>query len=145
LGLIWTWFLAWIAIYLGFCLVVIGMIIFMIWFYLVTPVVVLEGFTGPEALGRSRQLVRGTLGKTALLGFLAWLLSVIVALVLGSVAGFIPWPHPLIGVFLRNLVGVLVLPVATAPHILLYYDLRIRKEGFDLQMLSNAMEQPATI
>ena len=47
-------------------------------------------------------------------------------------------------VFVQNLVNVLVLPIQTAPLILLYYDLRIRKEAFDLQMLSSAMEQPTT-
>ena len=112
------------------------MIIFMIWFYVVTPVVVLEGLTGPTALGRSRELIRGNVGKTALLGFLTWLMSVVTILILIVVSAFIPWPHPLFGVFFRNIMHVFVLPIMTAPQILLYYDLRIRKEAFDLQMLS---------
>ncbi len=141
-GLIWTLFLAWLVIYMGFCLVV-AWILFMIWFYVVTPVVVLEGVTGPAALGRSRELVRGNLGKTALLGFLAWLMAVVIILILRLVIGLIPWPHILFRVFIQNLVGVVVLPIMTAPSILLYYDLRIRKEAFDLQMLSSAIEQPA--
>jgi len=35
------------------------------------------------------------------------------------------------------------LPIQTAPSILLYYDLRIRKEAFDLQKLSETLNQPA--
>ena len=31
---------------------------------------------------------------------------------------------------------VLVMPISAAAFILLYYDLRIRKEGFDLEMLA---------
>ena len=58
--------------------------------------------------------------------------------------GFIPWPYPFLRVFVQNLAQALLLPITTAPLTLLYYDLRIRKEAFDLQMLSSAMEQPTT-
>jgi hypothetical protein len=34
---------------------------------------------------------------------------------------------------------ILAIPISTAASILLYYDLRIRKEGFDLQMLAQSM------
>lgn len=43
---------------------------------------------------------------------------------------------------MNHLLQALVLPIQTAPTILLYYDLRIRKEAFDLQKLSEALGLP---
>ena len=34
---------------------------------------------------------------------------------------------------------ILIVPIGAIAYILLYYDLRIRKEGFDLQMLANSI------
>jgi hypothetical protein len=144
-GLIGTQILAGLIVVLGFCLLIIPGIIFSFWFYVLIPVVVLEGVAGTTALGRSRELMRGNLGKAFMVGFLAGLVAAIIGGILGFVIGMIPWPHPLLRQFLVNLSQALVLPITTAPLTLLYYDLRIRKEAFDLQMLSSAMEQPATI
>ena len=54
---------------LGFVLLIVPGIIFSLWFYVLVPVVVLEGVTGTAALGRSRELMRGNLGKAFLVGF----------------------------------------------------------------------------
>jgi hypothetical protein len=39
---------------------------------------------------------------------------------------------------LNSLVSILITPVFIIATILLYYDMRIRKEGFDLEMLGRA-------
>ena len=57
--------------------------------------------------------------------------------------GLVPWPHPAVGVFFQTVLQAFFLPIQTAPWILLYYDLRIRKEAFDLQKLAEAMGQVA--
>ncbi len=57
--------------------------------------------------------------------------------------GLALFAFPLVRDIVQTLAGAILLPIGTAPAILLYYDLRIRKEGFDLQMLSSAIEQPA--
>jgi hypothetical protein len=47
------------------------------------------------------------------------------------------------GIFAKaidNLVSILLTPLGVSTSILLYYDLRIRKEGFDLEMLSRSFE-----
>ncbi len=38
-----------------------------------------------------------------------------------------------------SILGIVFYPVGTIAITLLYYDLRIRKEGFDLEMLSRAI------
>ncbi len=37
------------------------------------------------------------------------------------------------------IVQILIVPIGAIAYILLYYDLRIRKEGFDLVMLANSI------
>ena len=37
--------------------------------------------------------------------------------------------------------NVLVMPISAAAMILLYYDLRVRREGFDLEMLAKSLSQ----
>ena len=144
-GLIGTQILAGIIVLLGFCLFIVPGIIFSLWFYVLVPVVVLEGVAGTQALGRSRELMRGNLGKGFLVGLLAGIVALILRAIISFVIRIIPWPYTFLSVFAQNVAQALFLPITTAPFALLYYDLRIRKEAFDLQMLSTAMEQSGTM
>jgi len=45
---------------------------------------------------------------------------------------------------LNSAVTILLSPVSAIAVTLLYYDFRIRKEGFDLEMLSRSVGGPAT-
>lgn len=143
LGLLGTQLLSIIVIMIGYFLLIIPGIIFSLWFLVVVPVVMLEGRYGTGALGRSRELMQGNISKGFTLGLVVGILSFIIGMVLGQAAALVPWPHPAIRTFFVNLLPALLLPIQTAPWILLYYDLRIRKEAFDLQMLSQALAQPA--
>ena len=147
-GLIGTQILAGIIVVLGLVLLIVPGIIFSLWFYVLVPVVVLEGVAGTTALGRSRELMRGNLGKAFLVGLLVGLVAAILGAIIGAgiglVMGLFGASHQIIQVFAQSVSGTLLLPIQIAPFTLLYYDLRIRKEAFDLQMLSSALEQPAT-
>ncbi len=143
LGLLWTIFLSIVAATLGLCFLGIPTIFCLIWFYVLTPVIMLERTASIAALARSRELVQGNLGKTALLEVLVIILVFTLGLTLGGVIGLALFAFPLVRDIVQTLAGAILLPIGTAPAILLYYDLRIRKEGFDLQMLSSAIEQPA--
>jgi hypothetical protein len=143
IGLLCTNFLAAIVIGLGFFMLIVPMFIFILWFLVLVPVVVLEGKAGPAALGRSRELMRGNIGK----GFLIALLVAIIGGTIGGIMGgfigaltsIIPLPYPAIRSVIETAVQAVVLPIQTAPWTLLYYDLRIRKEAFDLQKLAETM------
>ncbi len=141
-GLIGSQILAGIIVMLGLLLLVVGAVIFGLWFYVLAPVVILEGVSGTAALGRSRELMRGNLGKGFLVAFLTGLLVWLIGQALTRGLALVPWPHPVLAVFFMQVAQALLLPIQTAPIVLLYYDLRIRKEAFDLQMLSSAIEQP---
>lgn len=143
LGLLGSQILAGLIVVLGLLMLIVPGIIFAFWFYVVAPVVVLEGISGTSALGRSRELMRGNIGKAFLLGLVLAILGGIIGAILGAINGFIPWPHPAIATFFQTLIQAVVLPIQTAAVILFYYDLRIRKEAFDLQKLSESLGRPA--
>lgn len=133
----------------GFLLLIVPGVIFMLWFMLVVQVVVLEQVGPTEAMKRSRELMRGNLGKGFLLALIVGLLGMAFSGVIGALAGPIQTASPMIGLFIQNVAQALILPIQIAPFILLYYDLRIRKEGFDLEHLAASLasegpeEQPA--
>ncbi len=141
LPLLWTNLLVMLAVWLGLAMCLVPGIIFGLWFMLAVPVVVLEQISGPKAMGRSRKLMRGNINKGFVLMFVVGILGGVLNVALGAVIGFIPWPHHAIRIFFANVVPALILPIQTAPLILLYYDLRIRKEAFDLQRLAETLGQ----
>jgi hypothetical protein len=44
-----------------------------------------------------------------------------------------------VSTLLQSLAGALVLPFSVATTVLLYFDIRVRKEGFDVEMLARGM------
>lgn len=131
-----TWLLASLAIMGGLVLFVIPGIYLMLVFMLVVPVMVLEGGFGTRALGRSRELMHGSLlrglGVIVLGGIIAGLLSGAA----GLVFGFIPW----IGAVGTGAAQAAAFAYTSAVTVLLYFDLRCRKEQFDLEHLSQLVE-----
>jgi hypothetical protein len=47
-----------------------------------------------------------------------------------------------LGTAIQQVLNLLVAPFSSIAWILLYYDLRIRKEGFDLEVLAKSMSAP---
>ena len=109
-----------------------------------TPVVVLEELGSSfDAFGRSWELTRGFRGKVLGLGVVAfllfnalpsWVLQGLSALARATVPGLA------IGLgALAAIVPVLLTPAIAAVITLMYYDLRVRREAFDLQVLSQRL------
>jgi len=74
--------LAGLGIALGLILLLVPGLILMTWWSVVAPVVVLEGKSGSEALGRSRELVKGN-------GWLVFGLIIVVGIISAIVGGII--------------------------------------------------------
>ena len=130
----------------GCLLLIIPGIIFSVWYILTSQTIVIEDRGVTEAMTRSKSLIAGNfwkvLGLSAVIVLIAWIASgmiiapgVIITMVIEPkdplVSALIVQPFSLIG-------EVLVAPIGAAAMILLYYDLRIRKEGFDLEMLARS-------
>lgn len=109
-----------------------------------TQVVVLERLTSSfEAFGRSWGLTRGSRGRVVGLFIVATLLfSVVPQLVVQVIGTQVAKASASVGMGI--LIASYVLPILLLPAIscvvtLMYYDLRVRREAFDLQMLSEQL------
>ncbi len=120
--------------------VFVGILVYTRWLF-AAPIVMLERVGALAALRRSWQLVRGStprvFGITLLVGLITGILSAIIAALLGVVTQFGDVNLQLIlSQLARLVVAVLIQPISFIVVVLLYYDLRIRKEAFDIEMLA---------
>lgn len=105
------------------------------------PTVILEKLGPVQALRRSWRLVRGSTGRvfgiTLLVGLITGILSAAVGALLSVVTQAGDDNLRLILEQLAALlVAVLIQPISFIVVVLLYYDLRIRREAFDIEMLA---------
>jgi hypothetical protein len=134
----------------GFLLLVIPGIYLYIIYLFVAQAVVLENLVGWDALKRSSQLVSGYFWKCLLVilivsiivQVISWIALAPLTVVFGLAAARGESPTlasqiPLI--IVGAIVGLLLGPFQIIARTLLYYDLRIRKEGFDLQVMAESI------
>jgi hypothetical protein len=109
-----------------------------------TPIVVLEDLESSfDAFGRSWELTRSFKLKVLGLAIIAYLIAnVAPAIFLGAIGALFSQSHPALQPAV--IVISVVLPIVLAPVLpcvltLLYYDLRVRREAFDLQVLGQQL------
>jgi hypothetical protein len=117
----------------------IGFVFVMALFVPVAPIIGVEG-TGPaKALGRSIRLVRARYFPVLGIALLMALVSVLLATALSALPEVLAawigsdraWPLVALGSIASEIV---VMPWVAAATVLLYFDLRVRTEGFDLEL-----------
>jgi len=143
-SLLWITFLAGLLSILGAIACLIPGIYLWVAFSVAVPAMMTEGVRGRKALGRSRSLVRNFWWRAFGVAFLGYLLtgilsSVVSGLILG-ISAFNTSADSLAGIVLsviaETLSKVLTTPFLAAFVTVLYFDLRVRKEAFDLQLLA---------
>lgn len=111
---------------------------------LIAQTVVLEGEGGFGAMKRSKHLVKGNFLKTftvLVLVFIALsLIAGIVAVGIDKALSFLGEYASLLSAGGSNVVSVLLEPFRIVAITLLYFDFRVRKEGFDLEILAEELE-----
>jgi hypothetical protein len=116
-------------------------------------VAVIEGKRGMSALARSKTLVKGhwwrVLGIYILISIIVGIISVIfsapstilgVMIALGRDGETFRVLGAAIGVIFSTAGTIITGPIVYIASVLLYYDLRARKEGLDLEMVANQTE-----
>lgn len=124
-----------------YLLVAIGLVLFLVpgiivlcGLSVVSQIVVLERLNGPASVGRAWELTRGYRGKAFGLGVVVLLLLYLPIFGFGIVAAALPsMAAPLMVV--GQALGLVIYPVVVCTFTLYYYDLRVRKEAFDLELL----------
>lgn len=151
-SLLGTGLLAFLAMGFGFVLLVIPGIYLSVVYTFAVPVVVLEGLSGLSALRRSYNLVKGAWWRVAgvifVLSLLSWVIQFalsIPAMIIGVIGIALPVLAPSLALISRTLqafVSVVITPLIVIGTTLLYFDQRVRKEGFDLWLSADAINIP---
>jgi hypothetical protein len=132
-----------IRVFIGILLLIIPGILWSLSYSLVVPVVLVEGHQAAPSLRRSRDLVKGYRKKVFAVLVVVYVLQWVLGFGLGSLVEFVFAADSSSGntieSALSTLLSIFITPFGIVAEILLYYDLRIRKEGFDLEILSRAL------
>jgi phage shock protein PspC (stress-responsive transcriptional regulator) len=135
-----------LVIGVGVVLLIVPGVILLSGLLLSTVALVLEQpLTATGAMSRSWELTRGFRGKALLTLLVAALLLLIPTMIVGVLAGIatlLGIPSQLLVQVLAGVLQIFVYPFMYVALTVLYYDLRVRKEGFDLELLATAT-QPA--
>jgi hypothetical protein len=139
-----------IRVIFGFFLLVVPGILWMLSYSLIVPVILVEGQRAIPSLGRSRDLIKGFRGKAFCILLTVNLLQLILAGGVGVITGMLfnadSGGGSILSSAINNLLSIFLTPLGIIAAILLYYDMRIRKEGFDLEMLSRSFAaEPQTL
>jgi len=138
-----------LVVMLGLFLFAIPGLILLTGLALGTPALVLEDLSGIEAMGRSWSLTRGYRGKVFSALLTVGILLFLPGMALGTYAALAREGIPLGGaggggVYLGltaagYLLSTLIYPLLYCVMTVTYYDLRVRKEGFDLELLASGL------
>lgn len=138
-------FLLSLVVGVGLILLIVPGLIFLAGLLLSTVVAVIESPpSATAALNRSWALTKGYKGKVLLTMIVAGLLLAVPGIALGVVGGLfgaaVNQPAALWFFVLPLVFQIFVYPFVYVVQTVLYYDLRVRKEGFDLDLLASALQ-----
>jgi hypothetical protein len=130
---------------IGFAFCIVPGVILVGLFAGVTPAIVVEGLGPFRGIRRSGRLFRPRFFRTAGIVLLAWLMAGVLANVLGGIPSLVAaaigpggWPLRAAGTIVASLLAA---PFIAIVSTLLYFDGRIRQEGFDLQLMAEDLSR----
>lgn len=133
-------FLTSILFMIGFIVLIVPGIYLFGRLFAAKQAVLLEDRGGVAAIDRSWKLAKGSV--LHVLGAMLLAFVLIAAFSIGAQVVAAMTRSAVFSVLLSTVVSVLVYPMMSIIETLLYYDLRIRREGFDIEYLAAAGPQP---
>jgi len=129
---------------LGALLLLVPGLVLTVRYAFVVPVAVLERLSGWQALRRSRELGKGYFRRIFGIIFLSYAVVFVVSALIGAICGvamlLVELPPHLLGM-IANLVALPLAPLPAIVLVLLYYDLRVRKEAYDSAALAEDLKR----
>ena len=133
-----------VIVAIGFLLLIIPGMVFMVWLLFSPIIVVLEGPWGRAALKRSKALGKGYYWRS----FGVFLVLIVIAGVIGGVIGGVislavshATDHWAFRLAILAIPAGVSIPIAFITFVLIYYDLRARKEAYDARLLAEELRQ----
>ena len=139
LPLLGTWILASLIVMVGFALLIIPGLILLLGFAVLTPLMVTEGVFGFAAMERSWALMKGNMLRALGLFLVTGILSSVLTAGMDLVAGFVPFVGSIVAAVVQGAANAF----GVAALVVLYFDIRCRKEAFDLEHLAQQVESGA--
>lgn len=136
-SLIFSGLLLGVCVFIGLLCLLVGALYVAARFFAVTPVVALEGVNAMDAFSRSSVLSEGR--KWSILGTLALVYGIYFLLSMGISVITVPAAlagHVLVSTLVSSVFTVVAYPLTGLVTMMLYYDARIRVEGFDVEHMS---------
>jgi hypothetical protein len=137
-----------IVVFIGLILFVLPGLIAVCGLAVTIPALVVESLGPTAAMGRSWALTQGH--RLRMLGLFVVIFILLVVpylaviglfgLVAAIVSGSAGVAIALLGVVIAAIVQLLLSPLYQAALVIAYYDLRVRKEGFDLEVLASSLQ-----
>ncbi|MGI8726165.1 MAG: glycerophosphoryl diester phosphodiesterase membrane domain-containing protein [Solirubrobacterales bacterium] len=145
-SILWVTVLTGIATALGLLALFVGAIYLYIALIVAVPALMVEDLRGTKALRRSFRLVQDNWWRTFGVMVVATLFVVFAGGILG-ILSFVANPlaedsllaYSVVIQAINGLATALTAPLMAVAAIVVYYDLRIRKEGFDVELLADRM------
>lgn len=138
-------FLSSVLFFAGILLLLVGALYFLAKYGLAAAIAVLEPRSGTSAMTRASSLSEGR--KRHILAALGTSWLIFFALVVGATAVSALIPHTSTFLILVPLVNILAYPIVAIVLVITYYDLRIRAEGYDIELLEReaGSTEPAVV
>jgi len=150
-SLLWMGFLLLLGVGLATLALVLPGIWLLIAWSLAAPALLAENLKGSKALGRSFDLVRNNWWRTFGALIVGFIFIALFEFLLGLAAEGLTSATEdskngslLIVDALQALTLIITAPLQAAIITVIYYDLRVRKEGFDVQLLTEGLESPGS-
>jgi hypothetical protein len=139
-AILWAGFLMSILLFIGFLVFFLGEFYVIARFFAVTPAIVLEDAAVGEAFSRSSVLSDGR--KRHILNTLL-LVYIIYFLLAAAVGAFtLVTKSVVLGIIVSTGFSIIAYPILGLTALVLYYDCRIRGEGFDIERMSASLDRP---
>ncbi len=125
-----------LGVFVGFIFLIIPGIIIAVSWAVYMPAIMVENLGASDSLRRSWNLVSGR--RWAVFGtiLLVNILAGIVGGILGAILGIIFGDSAAGAALASAVASVFTTPFVAAATVVIYFDLRVRKEGFDLELLA---------
>jgi hypothetical protein len=144
-SLLWLTFLTTVALLLGFLACIVPGVWLWVSFTVAVPALLAEGLRGSKALQRSYNLVKGRWWPTLGALLIGFVIAMIITSIFGAILAFVSFTDigeniavtAILNSLANLIASVLVTPFQAAVVAILYFDLRVRKEGFDLQLMAS--------
>jgi hypothetical protein len=134
-----------LAVLVGAFLFLVGALYFYATYFALPTTIIVERIPGQKGVERARELASGYRWHALKPLLLVWLLYFIFSIAAGMlVGGFFGAENTVIVNIFTALLTIFVYPVVSITEMLVYFDIRIRKEGYDVEVMASRLDPQVT-